>query len=352
MLGKKVTLNNRLREYIISTRKNAMELDPSLTADNVSIKVGRSKSWLSQVENGRLKSVKTDDLVNVFCILKNRKLNSKLDYQRIKSSLDSQIMYIEATEKNGIYDKDGNVVDFSELIVYDRTRGHLRAAGRGIKNLFEKYTNTDINIIEKNIKVEIHNVTDNIVNWINRAFIDASNLFSDEISTRNLFFMLQTSILIYEEHCDYYALNHLSIEYSDIETLRRKLDTDCFVRPKSTIKPLNEYSLEQFDDVVRHFSAEEFMTWKNKPIYIGYEPFPLTINYIHHPADADNFIQYDDINKATGLSEEMYLYIIKQLYRQADFLYEKYQRLFKEYDRLKDESESYLQQLQDHNIDV
>ena len=144
MLGKKIILNDRIRKLIIDYRKSSMQQNSLLTADFISEQIGRAKSWLSQVENGRLKSVKTQDLVNVFCLLQNRDMNSEHDRKQVEDYLDDQIMFINITEKHGIIDEYGNIPDFSEMLSFQQARGHLRYAGKNIKLYFYKFLNYKI----------------------------------------------------------------------------------------------------------------------------------------------------------------------------------------------------------------
>ena len=55
-----------------------------ITADYISEQIGRTKSWLSQVENGRLKTVKTVDLTKAFMIIKNTSYEQAYEYLNIK----------------------------------------------------------------------------------------------------------------------------------------------------------------------------------------------------------------------------------------------------------------------------
>ena len=347
MLGKKIILNDRIRNYIIDFRKNAMKSNKLLTADYISEQIGRSKSWLSQVENGRLKSVKTNDLVNVFCLLQDINPNSENDRKKVIALLDDQIMYIRTTEQLGLIDANGNAIDLAELLSFNQVRGYLQFAGRNILKHFYKILNCDLSNLQKILESEMRHILSDIVQWFNRAFNDASGLFSDEISARNLFFIMDTSIKLYNGNCDYYGLNPLDIPESDVLLLKKNLDIDFFLKAKTIIKPLNEYTSLEYDDVVKNFSTEEFMTWKNKHTYIGDDPFPMIVNFLSSSSDNNHFEYYEDLNHATGLSEDKYLYIIKQVYTQFDDIYKRYKTLLHSYDDLEAENdELYLQNKQ------
>ena len=67
------------------------------------------------------------------------------------------------------------------------------------------------------------------------------------------------------------------------------------------------------------------MQWKNKQIYLGDDPFPMVIAYkTLSDRQPSRYVDYPDLNKAAGLSEQDYLYIIKQIYTQFDIFYKYY----------------------------
>lgn len=337
MLGKKIMLTPQFREYIINHRKAAMEHNPKLTADYISVKIGRAKSWLSQVENGRLKSVKTDDLINVFCVIENCDIHFQEYRDNIAYKLDNEIMLEQVLQERGLTDENGNDYDFVESIFFQQIRGHLQYAERNIRHFFWKFYNSDISELKRTLKDNTRSIFSLVVDWINRAFDDTADLFSDEISMRNLYLILETSMEIHENHCDYYGLNHLNFPKEKVAELKEKMDIDYFLRPKSVIKPLEEYTSIEIQEVVKHFSPEDFMLWKNKHTYAGSEPCPMTISRIKDYKDKDNYITYDDVSDLHGLSEEEYLYIIKQIYYHFDYFYKSYKDTLKEYEEMSED---------------
>ena len=354
MLKNKIILNNRIRNFIINERKFAMKQNPLLTADYISQKIGRSKSWLSQVENGRLKSVKTNDLINAFCIIEDYDLHHEEFRKKVETHLDNKIMYITQTEKLGIYDDDDNILNLSEMIAFNRTRDFLRLVGENITYRFNQLYSKNIDDIKAELKTTTDSINSSIIYWINRAFYDAVELFSDEVSIRNLYTLMETCITIYENHCDYYGLNHLNITNEQLENLKLKLDDSYFVQEKTRVKPINEYTnyFLDFDEVVKNFSTEQFMCWKYKRTYIGNDPFPMVINFIKSGHDTPTYKYYKDICNAKGLSEDEYLYIIKQIYIQVDDLYKKYktslitnQHLENKNDELYEKNKKYEEEL-------
>lgn len=342
MLPKKITLNDRLRKLIIDCRKSAKEQNPLLTADYISEQIGRAKSWLSQIENGRLKSVKTNDLINVFCYLQNRNKDHEEDRIAVAEYLDNEILYIEITQKHGIIDENGNIPDFSEMLSFQSARGHIKYAGENLTEIFHKLQHSSTEEIQIKLKKIINSMYNSVINWLNRAFSDTAELFSDEISTINLYLLIKTSIDIYNGNYEYFGLNPLGISSDELLSLKEKLNTDYFIKAKTELKPLNEYTKYEIDTVISHFSTEEYMTWKNKATYIGDDCFPMVINCLTSRTAEDNFISYEDVNTATGLSEKEYLYLIKQIYTQVDVLYKKCQSLLQDSSSYEDEIEEYI----------
>jgi hypothetical protein len=209
-----------------------------------------------------------------------------------------------------------------------------------LKKEFFKLLNIPIEEIEKQIGKFIKSFFSNVIYWLNRAFDDTAPLFSDEVSTRNLYLLIKTSIDIYESNCDDYGLNPLEIDSEDLNTLKEKLDTDFFISGNTLSKPLDKYDTQEIDEVIKRFSTGEYMTWKNKRISIGNDPFPMLVNYKASPVDDDNFVNYQDINKAVGLSEKNYLYIFKQLYMQVDVLYKRCKALLQDEESYEEDIET------------
>ena len=70
MLPNKIKLNPILRHWLRQRRTSLKERDSRFRADWVSVQIGRGAAWLSQVENGRSKTAKTEDLLNLLCFYK------------------------------------------------------------------------------------------------------------------------------------------------------------------------------------------------------------------------------------------------------------------------------------------
>lgn len=64
MLKPKIKLNDRIRSVIYEQRQLTGK-----SAESVSESIGRAKSWLSQIENGRLQTINKTDFINLMSLL-------------------------------------------------------------------------------------------------------------------------------------------------------------------------------------------------------------------------------------------------------------------------------------------
>lgn len=338
MLGKKIILNNAIRKYVSDMRKSAKERNPEMTADNISIKIGRAQSWLSQVENGRLKSVKTKDLVNAFMIILNK------TYEKSYEHLDNQINDINTQILKGIMDTEGNIIDFSEYLVYSQIRGYLYAATINFNEQTQKLLSSSSEEIKKQLKNISKSWKNLVIDWIIRAFKDTNVLFSnDEVSMINLYSSLENSYHILLKYNEQYGLNKPNISNEELLELKEKLSDTQIVTPRTCIKPINEYSNFEIKDVIQYFSPEEYMTWKNHQTYMGQEPFPMLINYKKKLSDKDHWVFYDDITHQKGLTEEQYLHIINQLCFHFNLIYEYCKHYIESSKEYEEESSEYFE---------
>lgn len=338
MLGKKIILNNAIRKYVSDMRKSAKESNPEMTADNISIKIGRAQSWLSQVENGRLKSVKTKDLVNAFMLILNN------TYENSYEHLDNKINDINTQISKGIMDNEGNIIDFSEYLIYSQIRGYLYAATKEFNSLTDKLISCSSEDITKQLKNICKSWKNLVVDWIVRAFKDTNVLFSnDEVSMINLYNAIENSYHILIKYNEYYGLNKPNISNEELLKLKEKLSDTHIVTPRTCIKPLNEYSDFEIEDVIQYFSPEEYMTWKNHQTYMGQEPFPMLVNYKKKLSDKDHRVFYDDITHQKGLTEEQYLHIINQLCFHFDLIYKYCKHYIESSKEYEEESNEYFE---------
>ena len=65
MIKPKILLDDSIRAFILSERKRT-----HYSAEFVSEKIGRSKSWLAQIENGRTKTINRNDFINLISFLR------------------------------------------------------------------------------------------------------------------------------------------------------------------------------------------------------------------------------------------------------------------------------------------
>ena len=331
MLPTKIQLNNRIRSFIMEERKSIKKQNPLMTADYISEKIGRAKSWLSQIENGRLQSVKKEDLVNAFCFM----LGQPKEY--IENYLDDQIQFINITTQHNLIDENGHVQDFSEMISFQQARGHIRYAIENLNEIVDGVQNDSVEQIKASLNKNIKYIYSSVIDWLNRAFNDIDHLFSDEVSLINYYLLIETCVQICKSNCDYFGLNAPKISQEELTQLKNKLSEHFLLKEKTVIKPLDDYSNYELDEVVKHFSTEEYMLWKNKRVYIGDDPFPMLVNYkTKSDMHTDHYIKYDDVNTLSGLSEADYLYLIKQIYYQLDIIYKNYQVSLKNCDDYED----------------
>lgn len=66
MIKPKITLSDAERAFILEERGRT-----KYSAEFVSEKIGKSKSWLAQIENGRTKTIRRDDFIKLISFLRN-----------------------------------------------------------------------------------------------------------------------------------------------------------------------------------------------------------------------------------------------------------------------------------------
>ena len=340
MLDKKIRLNNAIRNFISEERKFAKKNNPDMTADGISIEIGRTQSWLSQVENGRLKSVKTNDLIKVFSVIRD------VDYQNAKKYLDDEICYINAKIKNGIIDENGKIISHSKYLFFIQIRGHLLHATDLFNDAFSQLLEDSVDDIRLNLTTLVKRWLDNIVYWIKRAFSDVGDLFNDEVSMANLYSIVETSYKILSQNNEHYGVNIPTCTIFQVHSLKEKLNDTHIVRPKTVIKTLNEYTDRDIVKVIQYFSPEDYMKWNNHQTYMGHEPFPMLVNYKESYSDNDCFVLYDDVTHQTGLSEKQYLHIIRQLCFHFDLIYKQCKYYINTSQEYEEESNEYSEKVE------
>ena len=341
MLDKKIKLNDAIRNFISFERKSKKMSGSKLTADYISEQIGRTKSWLSQVENGRLKTVKTVDLTKAFMIIKNTSYEQAYEYLNIK------IGEINAELKNNIIDETGEIIDFAEHLVFSQIHGHLWFATKNFNNNVRKLIDLPIEDIKADLKKTIKYWHSFVIYWINRAISDVATLFNDEVSLKNLYLIIKTSYDILAEYNEDYGIDIPYITSAELSYLQEKLNDDHIIVPRTIIKPLNEYPYSNIEQVILHYEPEDYLMWVNHRVYIGDDPFPMKVKYVSSPSDEGYTENYSDITTATGLSEEQYLYIIKQLCIHFDTVYKQCRYYITEYKNSEEESTEYFNKYKD-----
>ena len=74
MIEDKIFLRDEERQFILNERKRT-----NYSAEYVSEKIGRSKSWLAQLENGRTKTIRRKDFIDLLCFLRNDNDRNKIE---------------------------------------------------------------------------------------------------------------------------------------------------------------------------------------------------------------------------------------------------------------------------------
>ena len=310
MLEKKITLNKRFCKFLRDTRKESRK-----SADEVSKAINKSQGWLAQIERGRLKTIKRSDLIDLFMYISGE---SK---EIAKYILNHQLQLIAITEKKNLIDSDGNLLNFGEYIYFKQVRGHLQYAGRNLREFISDIQNMSSNQIEKDLKELFSQLYTLVIDWIIRAFPELKKNFSDEISQTNLFISLKLSLDIYNNICSDYGLDKIEICQLDIDDIENKLSNPLIEKETRKPKDIDDYEYFDFDDVVKNFSFDEYMMWKNKCCYADIQdkmPICLKSSKLFEP---DEYIKYDDIPSNLSISE--YLKIIRHLYEDMAYFYGK-----------------------------
>lgn len=65
----KIDLNDKLRAKLREIRINNLVSQEVLTAENLSKAIGNNRAWMSQIESGRLKKIKREDVIAIYKLL-------------------------------------------------------------------------------------------------------------------------------------------------------------------------------------------------------------------------------------------------------------------------------------------
>ena len=153
----KYTLNDKHRELLRKMRNFR-----GLSAEEVSEKINHHKSWLGQIERGRLASIKKDDLDKLLSILLDNPLSSIIEF----NSSDSFYTSIFETPEidNNIMHKISNTINEILPVQYNSTSTFIKSRMKKITNIFcNEQNNTHSQFIHTMMGLNQHlaNVTEN-----------------------------------------------------------------------------------------------------------------------------------------------------------------------------------------------
>lgn len=123
----KYTLNDNHREFLRKLRNSRQ-----LSAEEVSEKLNHHKSWLGQIERGRLASIKKDDLDRLLSILLDNPLSL------IKESNASDSFYTSSFEPQEV---DNNILHKLSDTIDEILPTKLNSTSSYIKNKMKQITN-------------------------------------------------------------------------------------------------------------------------------------------------------------------------------------------------------------------
>ncbi|MDF2820209.1 MAG: hypothetical protein K0R15_650 [Clostridiales bacterium] len=89
MLKPKLILTDNIRAFILEERRKT-----GLPAEIVSENIGRTKSWLSQVENGRLKNISRIDFINLISYL------LKISNEEAETYIENKLNFLEENKSD------------------------------------------------------------------------------------------------------------------------------------------------------------------------------------------------------------------------------------------------------------
>lgn len=66
MLPLRINLDEKIRICLRSQRLNAIVDGKTLTAEQLSLAIGKNRAWMSQIESGRLKTIRREDIISLY----------------------------------------------------------------------------------------------------------------------------------------------------------------------------------------------------------------------------------------------------------------------------------------------
>lgn len=146
----KYTLNDNHREFLRKLRNSRQ-----LSAEEVSEKLDHHKSWLGQIERGRLASIKKDDLDKLLSILLDNPLST------IKEANTANTFYTSSfepqEEDNNLLHKISDKIDDILPKQYNSTSSFIKSRMKKITQIYcEEQNNTESQFIHTMMGLNQH----------------------------------------------------------------------------------------------------------------------------------------------------------------------------------------------------
>ena len=166
--------NPDIRDYIKTIRKNYIPDDrlDNYSAEEISEEIGKSKGWLSQIENGRLKSISKKDLFKIISIIQECcvedaefYLNNYLE----RVAIERQDNEVSESQSQDISQKQQLSAIFfiireSIYSIYDSLTIDEKNKLLSILDVFNKNINSNFNTTCALLSLPLHAINSNSVN--------------------------------------------------------------------------------------------------------------------------------------------------------------------------------------------
>lgn len=242
MLPAKIDLNERLCAKLRELRINNPVEEEVLTAENLSRLIGNNRAWMSQIESGRLKKIKREDVIAIYKLLFNISSDSEAEdkaeedlYEYIptigkkkvlswkdfpsdlkitgikkpKYSLPKDIVanhkqvdkieYDNEDITNLVFSKSTAPVTYEQMTAYvefSHRAGNAIAARVNLLRIISKLDEYNREDIQNNIPKYQKDILENVVYWYNQCWSNINSVFPKEISELPVLFELIDKCLL------------------------------------------------------------------------------------------------------------------------------------------------------------